>query len=383
MPGTPERVWSPKEQGKLCQLESVEEPRMKKCILGVAAAVLFFTVPVIAHAEIVSTDSVEWMTVDCELVVKGKVAGVVKSPGEGDQVYEDVTVSISEVLKSDYKGTTVAFRWMTYKGKKHKTASNWQKSKHEMLFFLIKGDPKKEKGSYKDRWTLRTSRTAVIDLDNPGKSAITADFKKLEESKDVLKAVRARVALIKQSDPKLKKHEVGREPSVFGPQKGFVRLDVPAFSQAWEAVYADSACYLIVPPDYQYKVLAMQLCKSKDIDDRVSGTQMLCNYPDKEVIELLKAYLNDTTMTKYGDGEKVVKIVYCVRKAAYESLLTLGEKVQKPVLEKKPKEEQKSEMLEKEALQILRKACVKNRNSAQEEGVAETEGCEHIQEDIR
>ncbi len=337
-------------------------------MLIIAAVVAY---PAGLYAETFATDSLEWMTVDCEVIVTGKVTAVTKTPDRGYSVYEDVTVTVSEVLKSDCRGTTIAFRWLTYSRKEYTSASDWQKSGHDMLFFLVKGDPERDKGRFKDRWTLRTSRTGIIDLDNPGKSAITADFKVLKESKDVLEAVRTRVSLIKKSTGKRKKWKVGREPSVFGSQQGFIRLIVPGTSQAWEAINTDSRCYLIVPPDDQYKTHAMRLCRSKDIAKRISGVQMLCNFHDKEVIELLKACLSDPGVSKWGSGGKIVKIVYPVRKAAYESLLTLGEKIEKPVLEQKPEEndgkgpenkkgEQKGEDSEKETLRILRKACVKN-----------------------
>jgi hypothetical protein len=304
-------------------------------MLVIAVVVAF---PAALYAEVFATDSLEWMTVDCEMTVKGKVTAVTKTPGGGYSVYEDVTVTVQEVLKSEHKGTTITFRWLTYSRKEYASAADWQKSGHEMLFFLVKGDPEKDKGKFKDCWTLRKNRTAVINLDNPGKSAITADFKVLKKSKEVLKAVRARVSLIKQSTAKRKKWKVGREPNVSGSQQGFIRLKVPGFSQAWESINTGSVCYLIVPPDSQYKVLAMQLCKSESISERISGAQMLCNYHDREVIELLKAYLNDPGISKWANGNKVVKIVYPVRKVAYESLLILGEKVEKPVLEEEPKE---------------------------------------------
>jgi len=285
--------------------------------------------------EIMGTDSIEWMTADCKLVVRGRVAKEEKEAGEGSQIYEDVTAAVSEVIKGEYKAGSVTFRWMTYKG--HKTAESWRKSGHEILFFLKKGDPSIERGRYRNRWTLRTRRTGWVDLDDPGNSAIAASFKVIKTKQEILDIVRKRAALLKRKPPAVRADRVGIEPNVFTPQKGVIRLDVPFGSEAFRVLYGGSSCFLMVPADPKYKDWALKLCKSRSAWDRARGADALVNYPGDDTIKLLKSFLKDEEASFWTDSTgKVVKVDYRVRGAAYNSLIAMGKRVEKPVLERKP-----------------------------------------------
>lgn len=77
-----------------------------------------------AHAETHGAESLEWMTVDSELIVRGKVIGrhYTKHPREDPKQphtkcpgFLDITVAVSETLKGVAKAKFIKFRTSQYK----------------------------------------------------------------------------------------------------------------------------------------------------------------------------------------------------------------------------------------------------------------------------
>jgi hypothetical protein len=297
----------------------------------IVAVVVMLFVPSVAFALINTGESVEWMTVDSELIVRGKVFNVVKSPApDNDYVFENITVKVSEVIKGEYKETTITFQWRTYKWNDPPTSKTWSK---DTLFFLIKKASEKESGKSAELWSLRCNWHGVIDLERPDTSAINADFEVLKKSEDILKCIKERLKVLKSQPQECRHTRFDMDVSVFARQDGFIRLEVPRRTEAYRALYSGSACYLIVPPDRKYKEHAVKLCKSESAYLREHGADMLRNYRDHDTIELLKTLLKDEEKTQWsGSNPACEGVDYPVRKEAYSSLLTLGVRVEKPVL---------------------------------------------------
>lgn len=87
---------------------------------------------------------------------------------------------------------------------------------------------------------------------------------------------------------------------------------------------------IIAPADPEFRQTAIDGLKSEYPLSRAYAVAALVNYPDEEVIGLLKKALKDPGIV-VSQSNKVKKEVYQVRHAAYEVLKTLGHKVEKPV----------------------------------------------------
>jgi hypothetical protein len=126
-----------------------------------------------------------------------------------------------------------------------------------------------------------------------------------------------------------------------------VILDVPSGTEAAAALFLGSSCYIVVPADPEYRAEALRLCASEYSPDRGRGAAMLVNYPDAETLAVLEALLRDGWASCWiGETGEVTKITFPVRKAAYEALVGLGRRVEKPLVEREPtREERYSELL--------------------------------------
>jgi hypothetical protein len=260
-------------------------------------------------SEINVGDSLDWMTIDSELILKGRVL-------KADRA--DRIIKVQEVLKGEAEGPEIRIRvWDT-----------WSSADHSLLFFLKKGREKDE------AWTLRTASYGIVDLEEPARSAITAELKVLRDADQILKRVRSRIQLQKDQPDRYK--PVPETGGIFWRSlKGRLLLEVDFESEAWKALYSGSACYLVVPADPSYRAQAMEMARSKHASERERGARWLVNYGDPDAVTLLKALLKDTHRDEWVGAEprKVVRRTYPVRTAAYESLTGLGISVEKPVLE--------------------------------------------------
>jgi len=283
-----------------------------------------------AQAEINIVDSLEWMAMDAPLIVRGRVTEVKDTKGPGDATYRDVTIAVDEVIKGKLgeKAVVVRLRLFT----EDKAGLAWKESGHSYLFFLRKGRAADDE-ALADRWVLRDARQSAVDLDKPEKTYF-ADMTKAGKADDILKAVR-------EYAKKESKFPEVDEPNYFKPQAGYLRLEVPFASEIHGELYGGSACYLNVPADEKYRPLAMKKAQSEHAWERAKGADMLRNYPGKETVELLTKLLQDPGEAKWGsDNSGLVRVSYPARAAAYDALRALGEKPEKPVLERKPTDEE-------------------------------------------
>jgi hypothetical protein len=299
-----------------------------KCLL--LAALLAGIGAAGAQAEIRIVDSLEWMAMDAPLIVRGRVTESKDTKGPGDVTYRDVTVAVDEAIKGKLEEKTVVVRLRLFP--EDKAGLAWKESGHAYLFFLRKGRAADDK-ALADCWVLRDERQPTVDLDKP-KRAYFADMTKGRKADDILKAVR------EYAKKESKFPEVG-EPNYFKPQAGYLRLEVSGASEIHGELFGGSTCYLNVPADEKYRPLAMKKAQSENAWERAGGADMLRNYPGKETIELLTKLLQDPGEAKWvSNSAGLERVSYPARAAAYDALRALGEKPEKPVLERKPTEEE-------------------------------------------
>jgi len=291
---------------------------------------LLLSVSAAAHAEINVVDSLEWMSVDSPLIIRAKVIAAADTAGPYAVIYRDITVQIQEVLKGPVTADTIKIRLRLFKGDTQ--GLTWKKSGHPILFFLSKGSENDDKALV-GWWTLREKRQSVIDLERP-EWVYKADMQHAEDAENILSIVR-KWAAWKKDLP-----EVGA-PNILKPQAGYVRLEIPPGADIYPSVYAGSACYINVPAEQKYRSLALSKARSASQSQRIQGAQMLRNYPGSKTVQILRMLLYDESRQDWFNGpDQLVKITYDVRRAAYESLLALGQKPPKPVLERYPTPEE-------------------------------------------
>jgi hypothetical protein len=278
----------------------------------------------ISRAETNIVDSLEWMAVDARLIVTGKVVGTEDTKGPGDVVYRDVTVEIADVVKGklDAKKLTIRVRLLG----NDRMGLDWKEAGRPHLFMLAQGNPDDDK-NLRGHW-VPWSYYSVIDLERPHK-VYTSEMKRGHDGKAI-------VALVKKSAAMKLPREIGAA-NVFKPQRGFLRLDVPVDSPIYNELWGGSAVYINVPAEEKYRPMAVTLARSKNPNERALGADMLRNYPGKETVKILNELLNDPAETRwFGPGNKLVKITYDVRRAAYDALIDLGEKPARPPFERDP-----------------------------------------------
>lgn len=304
--------------------------------------IFFFACLQPARAEINIGESLEWMTVDSPLIVRGVVADVKdSSPKELEQpqwFLQEVTIKIHEVLKGDYSKEMVSFKRL------HTGLSDahaWLKSNSEMLFFLVEGKGISYGFDFTGSWRMRGDYpTHPIKLTSEEAQIVLSDMRVIKDPQDILQRIRDRVKII--SGPNFQPYRVPNPELVssgfFTVPNGAVILEVPAESEAWKVLWSGSACYLVVPADEEYKTLALKLAQSSNYEQRLKGADLLGSYPGDDTVGVLKNLLNDpgTHEVTYGSmaqGQRIVP-VYGVRETAYHSLQRLGVAVDKPVLKK-------------------------------------------------
>lgn len=196
---------------------------MRKALI---AAALLLLAGGRAAAETIVADSLEWMAVEADVIVKGQVTGWKDTPGPGSVVYRDVTVKVEEALKGQKALKTATVRLRLFKG--DKTGTDWKRPDRAYLFFLREGKKDEEKG-LAGRLTPRSAlgAPAVIDLREP-KWAFGADLKRLTDPQTIL----------------ARTQEHARHSPATRPRR---RIEVPFASELHRELYAGSACYLIVP----------------------------------------------------------------------------------------------------------------------------------------
>lgn len=246
-----------------------------------------------ASAEINMADSIEWVTADSEVVVRGFAESTAKV-GDG----WDVTFQIVETVKSGVKGVihVGVGSWLK--------PDEWVAKKTDLLLFLVPPSRDPDHKSFAALpYVLRPthgSGTPAVPLGTT--QVYLADFGTAITPTDVLAAVRA---------------------SSRSRATTSQRIDVPLGSAAGKALYGGSSVWMQVPVDAQLEKRANVWMTDSNAQIRVQGVQAIGHFRSADNIARVTKLLADPgTWTETGDAGKFR--VYPVRKAADEALTAWG-----------------------------------------------------------
>lgn len=267
-------------------------------------------------AAIVLVESLEWVSADADLVVRGTITEFDRVNDKGT-IWAKATVKVAAGYKGKVKeGDEIKF----VASHKSRFASDalaaLGKNKTEAIFCLVKSERYKDKGAdYKDApWALRLSQgdldQSAIDLSGEsGTLVVTADARLLTRKDDIVKAA-----------------EAAASPEAAKPKQG--RLDAPASSDVVRKYSTGDGVWLIVPLNDRLQAIARDWLKSKEIDFRVEGANALKHFKSDDNIQLLKRLLEDPGSRSSGKAK-----TYPVRQAAFAVLKEWGVQVKPPVVE--------------------------------------------------
>lgn len=253
-----------------------------------------------AAAEINTADSVEWQTVDSEVVVRGFVTSVATTKRH-DVEWSDATIQITETIKGGVKQLV----HVGIRGDAAKVAA-WRTNKTDLLLFLVAGKSRvvddKDFGRYP--FVLRPQNGSTNNPLELGTSkAYTTSCDVLTKNTDVLAA--ARIAARSTATTSL-------------------RIDVPWDTPAMKALYGGSAVWLTVPVDAALEKLAIQWLGTRD--RRETAARALASFKSDANIARMKTLLADPEFvveTRDAPGARPVKH-YVIRQIADSALTAWG-----------------------------------------------------------
>lgn len=272
------------------------------------------------HGEIMVGESIEWLVDSSESIGHYKVTKA--EPGEKGKtwVYTDVQCTLASGLKGAGPENT------QFQHYAQGTAKEPPKAPREGSEFLVFFSPKKEQPSV--RYHISLSAPAVRGFRSV---AFTKDARVLKSKEEILETVAERIKLDRSVDVP----SPGKSANVFTPPgNGCLRVEIPADSEAFRALYSGSVCYLVVPADKEFRDQLLQQLKSKNVWTRAKAARRLAAYPGADTEKILRPLLQDpgkaTLITHDEDKTEIPVEVYPVRQAAYEALKQLGVEVKKP-----------------------------------------------------
>ncbi len=192
----------------------------------------------VSFAEVHEAPSLEWMTVNSPLIIRGRILEVQRKPVAHEShlelALEDLIVQVKEVLKGEFVQDKVYIRRFSY-GLSHSTALTWKESEADFLFFLTKDIPQTDIPMilYVEHWTLTFDYPyGPVNLLHPEEAAeylVSATFAAPKTGEHILKIVRD--TLVHLSDY----------------QSRSETIEVPEEAEAFKELWGGSSVYLIVP----------------------------------------------------------------------------------------------------------------------------------------
>ncbi len=282
---------------------------MRTLILTLAV-VFVMVAPRRAVAEINMADSVEWMTADADLVVRGQVAAVATRQAPGQAGWYDVTVQVAEALK----GAPVAQVIVAIpQGGADPLA--WQARHAELLLFLVDGKRRvdDDRAYGQAALALRRGERAAVVLDGATVGPLfDRRFTVLDQRAAALAAVRAAAA-----STATRAHQI----------------DLPVNAPAFRALYGGSAVWFYLPVDAELEKLARSWIASKDVWRREQGVAALAHFPTAANRRLLARLLSDPGFATISGTDQPLVRRYLVRQQAHQVLARWGVRHAEPVID--------------------------------------------------
>jgi hypothetical protein len=264
-----------------------------------------------AAAEINMAESIEWVTADSDVVVRGFVSGYSTTKIDKAEFF-DVTVTISETIKG---GVKKSVRVGMLKGG-GPTPEVYLRSKADVLVFLVEGRERSEddRGFAQFPFALRRGMDTPSLFPLGDAPAYTTAFAMLKKPTEVLAAVRG---------------------AATSNATKSMRVEVPWDTPAMTALYGGSSVYMDVPVDAALEKRAIEWIASADVGTREQGALALAHFRSDANIARMKKLLADAdfaTMT-FDDKRRVKR--YLVRAVAHEALKRWNVAHQTPVIEER------------------------------------------------
>jgi hypothetical protein len=291
-------------------------------------------------------NSLEWLVVDSDIVVRASVASVERTfiPNPQPQFYRNpeywrvVTLKVHETIKGERAESLTFTEWTM---SDDRIGEGWKAAGREQLWFLVRKE-RREGGFVEPKEIAARSRLAPY---GGGWSAIRLGSPVPEERNySPMPPPIFAMGLDVLRDPDLIL-VAARAAALEGGEAGRVEahgLDLPrGFMQ--RSGRSGDANSLSVPIDRRLEKLARRLVESPDsfltFSDRseagrlrLEGIRALRHFASEKNAALLRPLLKDPTSSIHEGPTGVKEKVYDVREAAYETLRSWGIAVDKPVL---------------------------------------------------
>ena len=189
-------------------------------------------------AKIAIANSIEWLTVDADHIITGKLTITGTTKGKGNSVLTLCVLEETGRIKSS--DTTKRKTWHFAVADYHARGLEELKDKEVLIFLRGTVEAFSSNGKTYNLWPMDApqSQPAIIDLSAPGTRAMTArGFKVLKKKEEILE--HCSYAL-----EKLKEYKSKHPEQVHFKE---AKLDVPFENEVSDVLYSGSVCYLIVP----------------------------------------------------------------------------------------------------------------------------------------
>jgi hypothetical protein len=250
-----------------------------------------------ANAENTGADTIQWMTVDSDVVVIGSVREVVERQTENGRRWFDMTIGVTETLKGAPRNTIqVTMPYLS--GDK---PDKWMTDRSEVLFFIVDARRRIEidKGYAKSPFALRgTNSDSAYVLGDSRTRAYTTAFAAITDRDSLRTAVRAAA-----SSTATKSHQV----------------DVPFGTPAFHALWGGSSVSLTFPIDGSLEREALQWISSPNVMTRKEGVNAIRHFKSQNNILRLERLLGDTGYSESREAGRLMRR-YFVREVAHEVL---------------------------------------------------------------
>jgi hypothetical protein len=249
------------------------------------------------------------MATNSKYVFVGKIVEIRELDSSGANT--NVVVSVEKWLKGDEQDDTIQARIDAPAA----ILAAWKSRASRLLIF---------DDLPRDASNIFAGGRNAIDLSDPDLKVLTADMKVLTDSEQILHAAQ---------------EAINRHPGVYGisvfrkslPDATAQMLGHPNQPVRLLGNYPDLVTS--VPADEDLERWALSALDSKHAWERAEAASALGNFHSEVNTVRLKRLLDDPALIGNGHGNPYY---YFVRANAYESLMRMGAKVPKPVLQKGP-----------------------------------------------
>ncbi|MHC4138034.1 MAG: hypothetical protein ACYS0K_24095 [Planctomycetota bacterium] len=276
-----------------------------------------------ARAEISVKNSLEWMVIESDLIVRGRIASIEPLAQKGESVWETVRFKVEETLKGERR-ESVSFV-VCHDARQESFVRKTRPKGVEMLCFLVKSERLDEVDDVeaKEPWALHNLQEVESLLHLEGDRVFwTFDRsgKEYDGREGILGAVRRAIRTM---------------PTGKRPKSAVVEYPILP-----DPVPLAGPDYLVVPIDHHLESLAQKMLAVKDEKYRIKGVKILRHFKSERNIELLKGLLNSEAVSRTVEnpfrhtviGESPGWRVYWLRAEAWRVLRSWGVKVNRPVL---------------------------------------------------